>query len=109
VFADAPSKEQAAQLVGCGRTPCDDFQAGVERGGVDAAGCRPSCINNPPETCFTTGRGRCGVDFNEAQIFLGRETLAGFGGESWSGDGLDKELSDLLGGFGVDFAIDADD
>ncbi len=50
-----------------------------------------------------------GIDFDQAQVLLGGEAGEGFGREAGRGDGLDEELGDFLGGFGVDFAIDADD
>ena len=58
---------------------------------------------------MTTGRGRRGAHFDQAQVLFGGEALAGLGGEGRRGDGLDKELGNLSGGVAVHRAVDADD
>ena len=49
------------------------------------------------------------MDFDQTQILLGGEPLAGFRCEGRGGDGLEKELGDLLSSIGVHSAVDADD
>ena len=108
VLAHPPGKEQAAQLLGGGRTPCDHLQPGSSA----PASIRPvsaSCINNPPDTCLTTGRGGAEWTSTRRRFFLAAKRSRASAVKAGSGDGLDKELGDLLGGGGVHFAIDADD
>ena len=108
MLADAPGKEQTAQLLGSRRTPGDHLQAGIERGGVDSAGVGV-LHQQSTRHVLDHGSGRRGAHFDEAQILLRAEALAGLGGEAGRGDGFDKELGDLLGGGGVHLAVDADD
>ena len=104
VLANAPGEEQAAQLLGSGRAPGDDFEFRFgDAGGIGilqekAAG---DVLDH------RTGRG--GVDFDQAKILFGGEDLAGFRREGRGGDGFDEELGDLGRGAGVDGAVDADD
>jgi hypothetical protein len=49
------------------------------------------------------------VNLDQAQILLDGKALAGLGGETGSGYGLDKELGDLGCGRAVYLAVDGDD
>ena len=97
MLANAPGEEQAAQLLGRGRTPGDDLQAGIEGRGVDAAGVGV-LQEQPARDVLDDRTRRSGMNLDQAQILPGGKALAGLGGEGRSGDGLDKELGNLLGG-----------
>ncbi len=104
VLGHAPGEEQAAQLLGGGRTPGDDFQLRFgDAGGVGVL------EEQSAGDVLDDGPGRGGLDFDQAQVLFGGEPLAGFGGEGRSGDGFDEEFGDFGGGLGVDEAVDADD
>src|ERR1039458_4204404 len=103
-LADAPGEEQAAQFLGGGRTPGDDFQLRFGNAGgigVLQEHAARNLLDHRPR--------RGGVDFNQAQVLFGGEALAGFRREGRGYDGLDKELGDLGRGIGVHGAVDADD
>src|SRR6266568_994300 len=104
MLADSPGEDQAAEFVGCWRTPRDYFQfvfVDADRIGI--------LQQQSARNVLDDGARRRGADFDEAEIFLGCEAVFGVGGEGWSGDGFDKELGDFLGGLTIYFAIDADD
>ena len=49
------------------------------------------------------------MHLDQAQILLRGKPLARFGRKRRRGDGLDKQLGNLLGRGAIDLAIDADD
>ncbi len=103
VLADAPGKEQAAQLF-CGRrTPGDDLQFGLVH--TRSVGVLQQ---EPAGDMLDNGPARSRMDLDKAKVFLCGKALQGLLSEGWRGDGFDKELGDFFRSRGVHRPIDAD-
>ena len=85
VLAYAPGKQQAAQLFGGGRPPRDHLQLAFG----DPAGVGILQKQSSRDVLDHWAR-RSGVNFDQAQVLLGREALARFRREGRRGDGLNK-------------------
>ena len=104
VLADAPGEEQGAHLFGGGLALGDDAELGL--GDAEAVGVlHEEAAGDLLEDAWGLGRGRSGRGGGS----FWRRSARGFRGEGGRDDGFDEELGDLLGGGGVDLAVDADD
>ena len=104
VLADGPGEEKGAEFLGGGGAP--GHGAEVIRSDVFVV----RGLDEQATGDLLKDAGAVGWrDLDKAKVFLGGEAGQGFRRERWCDDGFDEEFGDLLGGGGVDLAVDAED